>query len=135
MSITRKLSTAAAALGLAAAAVIGTSTAADASTSAPYIGRGYSEYGSGVWCVQHMLNHNISAYGGVSEDSVWGPKTEAAVKDFQRSLAVNEPGLKVDGIVGPRTGWWLLYFNNDGYGYSHTGGGDGYCVSYVPSSF
>lgn len=33
---------------------------------------------------------------GVTQDGIWGPKTEAAVKDFQKAH-----GLKVDGIWGP----------------------------------
>ena len=32
-------------------------------------------------------------------DGIYGPKTEAAVREFQRRT----PGLQVDGIVGPAT--------------------------------
>ncbi|MEV6978773.1 peptidoglycan-binding domain-containing protein [Kitasatospora sp. NPDC093806] len=135
MKIARKLATAAVTIGMAMTAVIGTTTAADASPRAPYVGYGYAEYGSGVWCVQHLLNHNGEYYGGVSEDSYWGPKTEAAVKGFQNYLKQSgrSPRIAVDGIVGQDTGWWLLYLNKDGYGYGN--GSNGYCWNYVPSSF
>ncbi|MGG3846690.1 peptidoglycan-binding domain-containing protein [Aeribacillus composti] len=40
---------------------------------------------------------------GVKVDGVFGPKTEAAVKAYQR-----RHGLKADGIVGPKT--WNAMF-------------------------
>ncbi|SEU04063.1 LysM domain-containing protein [Salinibacillus kushneri] len=40
---------------------------------------------------------------GVKADGIYGPKTEAAVKDYQK-----RHGLKVDGIVGPET--WAVMF-------------------------
>ncbi|MFB6890094.1 peptidoglycan-binding protein [Kitasatospora sp. NPDC056327] len=136
MKIARKLATTAVTLGMAVTAVIGTTTTAGASVNAAYVGYGYAEYGSGVWCVQHLLNHNGEYDAGVSEDSYWGPRTEAAVKAFQSYIKqAREPRIAVDGVVGPRTGWWLLYLNKDGYGYGHNGNGDGYCWNHVPSSF
>ncbi|MFD0278849.1 peptidoglycan-binding protein [Kitasatospora sp. NPDC127111] len=134
MNITRKLATAAVTLGIAASAVIGTTTTASANPNASYIGYGYSEYGTGVWCVQHILNHNGEYYAGIAEDSYWGPKTEAAVKEFQRQVKSHWPSMEVDGIVGPSTGWWLLYMNNDGYGYNRDGS-KGACWNHVPTSY
>ncbi len=39
---------------------------------------------------------------GLAVDGIFGPKTEAAVRDFQQAL-----GITVDGIVGPQT-WRAL---------------------------
>jgi hypothetical protein len=52
-------------------------------------------HGPGVREVQRLLN---SQGGRLAEDGDFGPKTDKAVRDFQR---LN--GLVVDGIVGPRT--------------------------------
>lgn len=41
-------------------------------------------------------------FGGIAVDGVFGPQTEAAVRDFQSKFAPPE-----DGIVGPRT-WYAL---------------------------
>jgi peptidoglycan hydrolase-like protein with peptidoglycan-binding domain len=46
--------------------------------------------------VQSRLN--AKGYGPLEADGVYGPKTEAAVKRFQKAI-----GLTVDGIVGPKT--------------------------------
>ncbi|MBW4584469.1 peptidoglycan-binding protein [Aetokthonos hydrillicola Thurmond2011] len=52
--------------------------------------------------VKH-LQHDLNIYGyHLAVDGIFGPKTEAAVKDFQKSH-----GLVVDGIVGPKT-WAAL---------------------------
>ncbi|MDR9793622.1 peptidoglycan-binding domain-containing protein [Aeribacillus composti] len=40
---------------------------------------------------------------GIKDDGIFGPKTEAAVKAFQK-----KHGLKQDGIVGPKT--WAKMF-------------------------
>ena len=42
----------------------------------------------------------------IKDDGIFGPRTEAAVKDFQA-----EKGLTRDGIVGPKT--WAMLFKND----------------------
>ena len=44
----------------------------------------------------------VQAKVGVPADGIFGPKTEAAVRDFQRAQ-----GLAPDGIVGPKT-WAAL---------------------------
>lgn len=50
--------------------------------------------------LQRRLKHAYAAYAGrLRIDGVFGPETEAAVREFQRRT----PGLAVDGIVGPVT--------------------------------
>jgi peptidoglycan hydrolase-like protein with peptidoglycan-binding domain len=50
--------------------------------------------------LQRQLKYGYKAYAGeLVIDGVYGPQTEAAVREFQRRT----PGLKVDGIVGPAT--------------------------------
>ena len=48
------------------------------------------------------LQHLLGARGhAVTVDGIFGPRTDGAVRDFQR-----QKGLTVDGIVGPYT-WGL----------------------------
>lgn len=56
--------------------------------------------GSEVMLLQEKLNQLMNA--GLVADGIFGAKTEAAVKSFQKSK-----GLSVDGIVGPKT-WAAL---------------------------
>jgi peptidoglycan hydrolase-like protein with peptidoglycan-binding domain len=56
--------------------------------------------GESVRRVQRALRRTPDL--GLKVDGIFGPKTEAAVKSFQRGK-----GLTVDGIVGPRT-WAAL---------------------------
>lgn len=126
------LVTVAAATVLAATVLGGT---ANASTSAPYIGNGYTNNTHAVWCVQRMINHAIDRgrYWGVAkvaEDGAWGPKTRQAVVDVQKGTG---GGLKADGIVGPQTGDMLM-FEGDPY-YSGGGAGNGYCHTYLPTTY
>lgn len=62
----------------------------------------YGSTGSDVEELQKLLNQN--GYN-LEQDGSFGPKTQAAVKDYQ-----NKKGLKVDGIVGTNT-WGALTKN------------------------
>lgn len=77
------------------------------------------EYNVSVQELQRCLNYLMDA--GLSEDGVFGAKTENAVKNFQSAY-----GLTPDGVAGPQT---LKALNNAiGAG---TGGGESTTVSYV----
>jgi peptidoglycan hydrolase-like protein with peptidoglycan-binding domain len=52
--------------------------------------------GERVFAVQYLLNQQINAR--LATDGIYGPKTTAAVKAFQKKVK-----LPVDGIVGPMT--------------------------------
>lgn len=54
--------------------------------------------GRSVYELQSGLNEIFPAYSDLKEDRVFGKKTEAVVKQFQRNS-----GLVADGIVGPKT--------------------------------
>jgi len=56
--------------------------------------------GEDVRFLQTQLN--VSAGAGLMPDGLFGAKTDAAVRAFQRTK-----GLTVDGIVGPKT-WAAL---------------------------
>ncbi|MEU0514307.1 peptidoglycan-binding domain-containing protein [Amycolatopsis sp. NPDC006125] len=66
------------------------------SSSKPTIRRGST--GAAVTQLQQTLNRGYPAYSKLTVDGVFGAKTEAVVKEFQR-----RSGLAVDGIVGPKT--------------------------------
>lgn len=76
----------------------GTTTVTKPTTGKPYPGHPIKlgDHGSSVNDIQKKL-------GGLVIDGVYGPKTESAVKRFQKSK-----GLVADGIVGPRT--WVALF-------------------------
>ena len=57
-------------------------------------------YGDGIDIVQQALNARTpTGLAALAVDGVFGPKTEARVKEFQR----NEGLVPADGIVGPDT--------------------------------
>ncbi|WP_042381859.1 peptidoglycan-binding domain-containing protein [Streptacidiphilus melanogenes] len=117
---------AATALALSTVALAGT---AQASTSAPWLGYGHTTSGTGVWCVQHLVNDYLRLSGRptIAEDSQWGPQTEGAVRGFQQAVYGN---LQVDGIVGPQTGSKLMNEDwTDPYA-----GPNGQCLPYVPTA-
>jgi hypothetical protein len=54
--------------------------------------------GPDVRSLQDVLNHHVRRGEPLRVDGIFGPKTDARVRQFQRSN-----GLKVDGLVGPNT--------------------------------
>jgi peptidoglycan hydrolase-like protein with peptidoglycan-binding domain len=54
--------------------------------------------GDGVKELQARLNRDYPAYSNLTEDGIYGPATEAVVREFQRRA-----GLTVNGIAGPET--------------------------------
>jgi peptidoglycan hydrolase-like protein with peptidoglycan-binding domain len=81
---------------------------AQVSLSLPILRRGQYSGEPPVERLQFMLNF-VKGADDLDVDGIFGPKTEAAVRDFQQ----NE-NLAVDGIVGTQT-WtallrrWLLF--------------------------
>ncbi|MFE2918343.1 peptidoglycan-binding protein [Kitasatospora indigofera] len=140
MTIRNTLTKGAWATALAAATLAGATTSASAN-SAPYIGDGYPNNTHAVWCVQNSVNYAISHYAfgqypAIAEDGVWGPRTKAAVQEFQYLFSANTTGVMVqDGIVGRMTGEHLLQYGDPYY----TGGpvqpSDAYCTRYLPNGF
>jgi hypothetical protein len=72
------------------------------------------EQGSEGVCVayaqQMLANSDIPGYDTSQIDGQFGPKTEAAVRTFQSNLAQSVCG-PVDGTIGPRTWFCLIYQN------------------------
>jgi peptidoglycan hydrolase-like protein with peptidoglycan-binding domain len=103
-------------VSLAAAACLGTVAAAPAQANvhAPTLSIGST--GSGVWCVQRILNRDY--HWGLTEDSIYGQHTADAVSVFQ-----SRHQIRADGIVGPITGSYLL----------DSVQGDAYCDDYLPT--
>ena len=65
-------------------------------------------YGWDVWVLQNRLATTAKTFAdalGGPADKSFGPKTEAAVKLFQRDVH-----LQADGIVGPKTFYQIYYF-------------------------
>jgi peptidoglycan hydrolase-like protein with peptidoglycan-binding domain len=54
--------------------------------------------GAEVSALQRVLNKNYPAYSRLTVDGLYGPATEAVVREFQRRAV-----LEVDGICGPKT--------------------------------
>ena len=73
---------------------------------------GYGSTGSAVSKLQTILNEH--GYD-LAVDGIFGKKTQAAVRDYQKRY-----NLKLDGIVGPET-WGSLLGQNDSGGYTGSG--------------
>lgn len=64
--------------------------------------------GFAVRAVQDQINFRNGKNGHtLAVDGIFGPRTAAAVKGFQRGMAAEIRGFAVDGIVGPQT-WQAL---------------------------
>lgn len=98
----------------AAALTLTATTQAEANPHAPTLSIGST--GSGVWCVQRILNRVYHI--GLAEDSQYGQHTADAVEVFQARKKIS-----TDGIVGPITGSYLLDAVH----------GDDYCDDYLPT--
>ncbi len=86
---------------LATAGAAGAATAAPARPAGPAATLKWPVVGPGakgerVFAIQYLLNQQIKA--GLATDGIYGTKTTAAVKAFQKKVK-----LPVDGIVGPMT--------------------------------
>lgn len=75
---------------------------------------GFGSTGSAVSKLQTILNEH--GYG-LAVDGIFGEKTRAAVRDYQKRY-----NLKLDGIAGPET-WGSLLGQNGSSNGSYTGGG------------
>ena len=76
---------------------------------------GFGSTGSAVSNLQTILNQH--GYG-LAVDGIFGEKTRAAVRDYQKRY-----NLKLDGIAGPETWGSLLGQNGSSSNGSYTGGG------------
>jgi peptidoglycan hydrolase-like protein with peptidoglycan-binding domain len=64
--------------------------------------------GPAVRAVQDQINfRNLKDGRTVVVDALFGPKTEASVRAFQKAMAAEASGFRVDGIVGLQT-WQAL---------------------------
>ena len=79
---------------------------------------GFGSTGSAVSKLQTILNQH--GYG-LAVDGIFGEKTRAAVRDYQKRY-----NLKLDGIAGPETWGSLLGQNGSSSNGSYTGGIAGY---------
>lgn len=64
--------------------------------------------GPAVRAVQDQVNFRNNNNGRtLAVDGIFGPRTAAAVRAFQRAMSVEVPGFAADGVVGPQT-WQAL---------------------------
>jgi peptidoglycan hydrolase-like protein with peptidoglycan-binding domain len=61
-----------------------------------------------VSMLQTVLNLKTEAETELATDGIFGPKTDAAVRDWQQTQQ-----LAVDGIVGPKTWTSILEFGDE----------------------
>jgi peptidoglycan hydrolase-like protein with peptidoglycan-binding domain len=65
--------------------------------------------GPAVRAVQDQINfRNLKDGRTLAVDGLFGPKTEASVRAFQKGMASEASGFRVDGIVGSRTWQGLI---------------------------
>lgn len=76
----------------------------EASRSLPVLRRG--SQGDDVKYVQKLLNYYLTP-NPLKIDGIFGAKTEVAVKEVQEIF-----GLQADGIVGPKTWYYLIAFSD-----------------------
>jgi peptidoglycan hydrolase-like protein with peptidoglycan-binding domain len=109
------------AAGIAVGILAGVMPSASASTTAPYIHEG--SRGTGVVCVQLTVNDELAAEPQfhVDVDGIFGPKTLAAVKEFQRWERFT-----VDGVVGRQTGSYMALLDTNNFGLPG-------CINYLPT--
>jgi peptidoglycan hydrolase-like protein with peptidoglycan-binding domain len=74
--------------------------------------------GDDVKQLQALLNRDYPAYSKLAEDGIFGPQTEAVIREFQRRA-----GLSVNGIAGPETLAKLDELTVQGDGQKDCGGG------------
>lgn len=76
--------------------------------SALLLGAALAPTGPAVRAVQDQINfRNLKDGRTLAVDGLFGPKTEASVRAFQKAMAAEVSGFRVDGIVGPQT-WQAL---------------------------
>ena len=64
--------------------------------------------GPAVRAVQDQINfRNLKDGRTLTVDGLFGPKTETSVRAFQKAMAAEVAGFRVDGIVGAQT-WQAL---------------------------
>ena len=64
--------------------------------------------GPAVRAVQDQVNfRNLKDGRTLAVDGLFGPQTEASVRAFQKAMAAEVAGFRVDGMVGPQT-WQAL---------------------------
>lgn len=89
--------------GLAASGVVGAGT-----WRALIVTVRQGSAGPAVRAVQDQINFRNNKNGHtLAVDGIFGPKTAAAVRAFQRAISFDVRGFSVDGIVGPLT-WQAL---------------------------
>jgi peptidoglycan hydrolase-like protein with peptidoglycan-binding domain len=124
MTMRRTLALATVTSAFGAGLLMGSVGSASARPDVPNVSRG--DRGVAVWCVQHGYNdwaRRTTHSPVISEDKIFGDKTEKAVELFQR-----RSGLVDDGIVGKNTGNSLLD-NLQG-----DGGWRASCYEHLPST-
>ncbi|MEU6233552.1 peptidoglycan-binding domain-containing protein [Kitasatospora sp. NPDC047058] len=96
----------------AMAAVAGLAGTSQADSTGRNVGYGQPNIPKAVACVQKFYNHYVEDDRGrlVVVDGKFGPDTDMAVHKIQLLVNQRFPGaqLQVDGVVGPRTGHYII---------------------------